>query len=79
MIKNQKVIAKACQAYNAGGGNVRRWTRLYGTLPADIFTEATPFAETRNYAKQILESACMYALLYYNTSSEKVIEEFYGF
>lgn len=79
MIKNQKVIARACQAYNAGGGNVRRWTRLYGTLPADIFTEATPFAETRNYAKQILESACMYALLYYNTSSEKVIEEFYGF
>lgn len=79
MIKNQGQIAKACQAYNAGGGNVRRWTRSYGTLPADIFTEVTPFPETRNYAKQILEAACMYAQLYYNTPPEKVIKEFYGF
>lgn len=79
MIKTRGNLVKACQAYNAGGGNVRRWTRLYPNISHDIFVESTPYNETRNYAKRILEYACHYANLYYNTSYEKVIKEFFDF
>ncbi|MEL3907942.1 MAG: lytic transglycosylase domain-containing protein [Treponemataceae bacterium] len=79
MIKSRGSLVKGCQAYNAGGGNVRRWTKLYPNISNDLFVESTPYDETRNYAKRILEYACHYANLYYNTSYEKVIKEFFNF
>lgn len=65
---------RAFQAYNAGGGNVRKWKRLYRYDP-DIFIEAVPFAETRTYSKNIVTAACMYAQLYYHKTADEVIEE----
>lgn len=79
MLKSQGSFVKAFQAYNAGGGNVRKWNRQYGNLAGDLFVEATPFAETRNYAKKILQSACIYAQVYYGISNNQVIAEFFGF
>lgn len=79
MIRSQNNYAKAFAAYNAGAGNVKKWINRYQIQLQDIFTEATPFPETRNYTKKILQTACIYAELYYNIPFEKVISDFYGF
>ena len=79
MFKVQGKNVKAFQAYNAGGGNVRKWNRAYTNIPFDLFVEMTPFAETRNYAKNILQAACMYANLYYKKNFNEVIDEFFQF
>lgn len=79
MFKNRGTWSKAFQAYNGGGGNVRKWERLFPNLSEDLFVENVPFPETRNYAKKILSAACVYATLYSNKTSNQVIKEFYGF
>ncbi len=52
-------------AYNAGGGNVRRWLEAYGDPRkggVDIvdWIERIPFAETRNYVQRVLENLQVY-------------------
>jgi soluble lytic murein transglycosylase-like protein len=56
--------AKGLFAYNAGLTRVRRWDIAFGDLPADLYLEAVPFAETRNYGKKVISSALYYEMLY---------------
>lgn len=42
-------IDKMVAAYNAGAGNVNRWSREMPGVDRDIFSEFTPFEETRGY------------------------------
>ena len=55
--------ATACSsaaAYNAGAHRVDRWMRDRPARPADIWIETIPFAETRDYVKNVLAFAYIY-------------------
>jgi soluble lytic murein transglycosylase len=54
--------AMAAAAYNAGPGRPRRW-REGPMLETPIWAENIPFPETRNYVKQVLANAAVYAAL----------------
>ena len=47
-------IEYALAAYNAGPGATTRWREMVGDLPADIFVEELPYAETRAYVRRVL-------------------------
>ena len=55
----------AFAAYNAGGGNVRRWLRAWGD-PRDSeidvvdWIELIPINETRNFIQRVLEKVQVY-------------------
>ena len=55
----------ALAAYNAGGGNVRRWLRDWGDPRDDDvdvidWIELIPIYETRNYIQRVLENVQVY-------------------
>lgn len=50
--------------YNAGGGAVGRWRKQRGDWPMDLFVEAVPFRETRDYAKRVSSAIAVYRNLY---------------
>ena len=56
----------ALLAYNGGMNRVRRWRRALPALPPDIFLETVEYAETRNYGRNVMGAAAMYAELYYS-------------
>jgi len=60
---NNNLIA-VIASYNAGGGTVNRWRRAFGTLSEIEFIEQIPYAETRDYVKQVLASTAIYSKLY---------------
>ena len=64
MVNSQKQIFLALMAYNAGGGRIKPWKVELGRLPVEIFVEAAPIAETRDYVKRILVSTVMYGVLH---------------
>lgn len=52
-------------AYNAGGGNVRKWVERFGDpRRSDVnvvdWVESIPFSETRNYVQRVLEAVQVY-------------------
>lgn len=55
----------AAAAYNAGGGNVRKWIATYGDPrsagvdPID-WIEQIPYSETRNYVQRVIENTEVY-------------------
>jgi soluble lytic murein transglycosylase len=58
----------AAAAYNAGGGNVRRWIAANGDprMPGtDVlrWIEDIPFSETRNYVQRVIENTVVYDLM----------------
>jgi soluble lytic murein transglycosylase len=60
--------AMATAAYNAGPGRPRAWrSTLPRAVEGAIFAESIPFAETRNYVKNVLSNATYYAALFDNT------------
>ena len=73
LVKLLDNLPKALMAYNAGLSRVRRWEEAYGDLPADLFIEAIPFAETRNYVRKILVSAVAYGHLYQDLSAGEIV------
>ena len=50
-------------AYNAGGSRVVRWLKEFGGDDMAEFVEQIPFAETRNYVKQVLSNANHYQII----------------
>lgn len=54
----------ALAAYNAGRGNVQEWIRTYGWGEDFHDVDAIPYAETREYVRQVLHDAAAYARLY---------------
>ena len=56
--------AFAPSAYNAGAGAVGRWRNERRGESFDLFVEAIPYEETRNYQKRVLQSQAAYAFLY---------------
>ena len=56
--------ALAIGAYNGGSGAVDRWMRARSGDELDLFVEAIPWEETRNYVKRVLYSQAVYAYLY---------------
>ena len=56
----QGTEALAAAAYNAGPSRPRRW-RQGPTLEAAAWVENVPFEETRNYVKNVLANAVVYA------------------
>lgn len=68
-------------AYNGGISRVRTWVNSanmeFGTnsLPKDLFLEALPFAETREYGRKVVSAAAMYGYLYYGKTTSEVIDE----
>jgi len=53
----------ALAAYNAGGTRVARWQKELAPSDMAEFVEQIPFAETRNYVKQVLSNRAHYDLL----------------
>lgn len=51
-------------AYNAGPHRVVRWVRFAEASDPLTFTERIPFAETRDYVKQVQRNVVLYRLLY---------------
>ncbi|WP_296091812.1 transglycosylase SLT domain-containing protein [uncultured Treponema sp.] len=68
-------------SYNGGISRVRSWVKSanleFGTsdLPKDLFLEAIPFSETREYGRKVVSAAAMYGYLYYGLSTSQVVEE----
>ena len=69
--------AKALMAYNAGQGRVRSWIREFGQLPVELFVEACPFEETRNYVKKIFSTVSIYQGLYSPEEKETALSLIY--
>ncbi len=69
--------ADAVASYNAGISRVRSWRRAFGKLPGDLFVEAMPYAETRNYVKSLLVSSVYYGYLYHGESADRIVEDFF--
>lgn len=59
-------LVPALCAYNAGITRVRRWQAAFGyrDFPAELFLEAVPFNETRNYVKNIVSFMHFYSKIY---------------
>lgn len=50
--------------YNGGAGNVNNWLTARPTMAMDLWVEAIPFAQTRNYVKRVSMSWWIYHWLY---------------
>ena len=74
-------IILAAFSYNGGISRVRSWIKSasiqFGAkkVPNDLFLEALPYSETREYGRKILSAAAMYGWLYYDLNPVKVAEE----
>jgi soluble lytic murein transglycosylase len=55
-------VALAAAGYNAGPNRVDRWLPAQRPLPADIWIETIPFAETRHYVAAVVAHAAAYQL-----------------
>ncbi len=77
-IKRLQSPMLALFAYNAGPGRLRRWQREFSHLPEDLFLEALPFSETRNYGRKVLSSAVIYGLLNEASSLENSVRYFFS-
>ena len=73
-----KGVYKALASYNGGIGNVRKWEKDYGHLPKELFIEAIPFGQTRNYIKKILVYSVLYDALYDLKGIDFIIEYIMG-
>jgi soluble lytic murein transglycosylase-like protein len=78
LLKNVDTTTKALLAYNAGLSRVRQWERAAPGLPADLFIESVPIAETRGYVRKILVSSVMYAFLYHDADPREAALSFFG-
>lgn len=64
-------------AYNAGGGNLRKWKRMYPQYSDELFVEAIPYKETRNYVKKVLTSSVIYGSVYGPENPEDIVRKIF--
>ena len=57
-------LPRVAAAYNAGLSRPRAWDREFGALPVELWVEAIPFPETRQYVKNVLGAAVLYGALH---------------
>ena len=77
LLRSAGSVPKALLAYNAGLTRVRSWEKTAKGLPLDLFLEAVPFEETREYLRKILVSAVMYARLYSDRDPRETASVFF--
>jgi soluble lytic murein transglycosylase-like protein len=77
LFRRFKQLPNSLYAYNAGPTRVRQWERMFGDLPGELFLEAIPFRETRNYGRKVLVSAVFYGYFYENASPQETIQLFF--
>lgn len=69
--KGHPILAIA--SYNAGPHRINRWLSSRAGLPADLWVEAIPFKETREYVKHVVT----YSLIYdYLLGNQPVLNQF---
>lgn len=72
---------RALFSYNAGITNVRKWIKTAAIIfndqnfSNDLFLEALPFAETREYGRKLVSAASLYGELYYGKTFTEVIRQ----
>lgn len=64
--------------YNAGLDAVKRWIQDKDISKPELFVEAIPYGETRQYVKRVLQSSHIYYLLYQKTIEGDAINETHG-
>ncbi|MBV8885806.1 MAG: transglycosylase SLT domain-containing protein [Chroococcidiopsidaceae cyanobacterium CP_BM_RX_35] len=68
---NDSMLAVA--SYNAGTTNVTNWLKQMGKSDPDVFVEAIPFPETRNYVRQVFGNYWNYLRLYNPQASQMLV------
>jgi len=64
-------------AYNGGGGNLRKWKRMFPSYSDELFIEALPYKETRNYVKKVLTSSVVYGAVYGDENPIDIVRKIY--
>jgi soluble lytic murein transglycosylase len=57
-------IALGAGSYNAGPRAMMKWVKMHGARPLDEFIELTPYTQTREYMKKVLDIYSRYLWLY---------------
>ena len=57
-------IALGAGSYNAGPRAMMKWVKMHGSRPLDEFIELTPYTQTREYMKKVLDIYTRYLWLY---------------
>jgi soluble lytic murein transglycosylase len=57
-------VVRSLAAYNAGLSRVRRWEKVSGSYPDDLFAESFSIAETRSYNRFNLVATVVFGVLY---------------
>jgi len=70
-------VLDAVFSYNAGINRLRQWRRDFGSLDDDLFLEAVPYAETREYGRKVLVASVFYGYLYYRESAERTVRRIF--
>lgn len=68
-------VHKALAAYNAGAGNVRRWSKRYPMADGLLFADLIPYEETREYVANVLRNRYWYENLYPVIQDEESIAQ----
>lgn len=71
-------VLPAIWAYNAGPNRYLQWKKQFGSLPFDLFMEAIPFAETRQYGKNIGRASILYAAIHEKTDGKALLAFYLG-
>jgi len=59
------VVVRGLAAYNAGPSRVALWAAKHGSDDPEVFVERIPFAETRDYVRNIMRTRDLYAAIYH--------------
>ncbi|MBN2658770.1 MAG: transglycosylase SLT domain-containing protein [Spirochaetales bacterium] len=70
-------LSQMLVAYNGGGGNLRKWKRMFPGYSDELFIEALPYKETRNYVKKVLTSSVVYGAVYGEDDPADIIGKIY--
>ena len=71
LIAAWKHLEWVAAAYNAGGGNVKKWNAERADWDMDAWMEAVPFRETNGYVKNVMRNYYVYQKLYGKTDMSK--------